>query len=368
MGETRVVVLGGAGDMGSRVARELARSGEVQLVVADLRAEKAEALAAELGPGVTACPVDATDRDSLLRALRDAAVAVNCIGPFYRYAEGILHAAIAAGVSYVDICDDDDATLRLLALDGLARRRGITALIGIGWTPGVSNLLARRAWERLDAVDSIDITWVGSAADSEGEAVIKHVIHAVAREVPIYRDHRWTRVAALSGIREVEFPPPIGRVPAYFCGHPEPITLPRFLDGVGDVTVRGYLLPAEIQRLTRALIDLDLASTERKIDGLAGLLQPFLPVLAHLGGKPAPPVSGVRVDARGTRAGRAAAVSYCAIDTMERLTGIPPAVAALMLARGDLAGKGVLAPEGCLPTEPFFAELARRQIEVEEVP
>jgi len=41
---------------------------------------------------------------------------------------------------------------------------------------------------------------------------------------------------------------------------------------------------------------------------------------------------------------------------MRRLTGIPAAV-----------GKGVYAPEGCLEPEPFFAELARREIKIEEL-
>ena len=44
------------------------------------------------------------------------------------------------------------------------------------------------------------------------------------------------------------------------------------------------------------------------------------------------------------------------IDKMRRLTGIPAAV-----------GKGVYAPEGCLEPEPFFAELARREIKIEEL-
>jgi len=55
------------------------------------------------------------------------------------------------------------------------------------------------------------------------------------------------------------------------------------------------------------------------------------------------------------------------IDKMRRLTGIPAAVGALMLAQGKVAGKGVYAPEGCLEPQPFFAELARREIKIEEL-
>jgi saccharopine dehydrogenase-like NADP-dependent oxidoreductase len=52
---------------------------------------------------------------------------------------------------------------------------------------------------------------------------------------------------------------------------------------------------------------------------------------------------------------------------MRRLTGIPAAIGAGMLARGEVEAKGVYAPEGCLEPEPFFAELARRQILIEQL-
>lgn len=368
MTKPKIVVLGGAGDMGGRVAAELAASSEVVVVIADYREQEAQKKAGAMPGGVSARFVDATNRESLLETMRGAGCVVNCIGPFYRYAQQVALAAIQAGVCYLDICDDDDATLQLLSLDGMARQRGVGLLTGIGWTPGISNLLAKHAADQMDAVDEIDLTWVGSTSDSEGLAVIKHVIHAVTRETLLYSGYQWGYVHALEGVRDVEFPAPIGTVPAYYCGHPEPVTLPRFIDGLRSVAVRGYLLPAEIQQLVKTLIVLEMVNSEKKIDALTDLLQPLLPVLSNLGEKAAPPLSAIRVDVRGALNGRPHSLSYCAMDSMERLTGIPPAVAALMVIRGEVViPPGVYALEGCLSPPTFLAELAKRDIEIEEV-
>lgn len=381
-GKPVAVVLGGAGDMGHRVVKELVARGNTKVVIADFRFDRARKLAKEQGQGTEAVFVDANERDSLVGVLRGAgfpggsgpagspaapaAVAVNCIGPFYRYAEKIGLAAIQTGVPMVDICDDDDATVRMLALDGLARRGNTMLIVGVGWTPGISNLLAAKAASELDEPQDCDITWVGSTADSEGQAVILHVLHAVTRATPSYIAEGWVDLPALTHHRWVDFPRPIGRVKAYVCGHPEPLTIPRHLPKLRSVVLRGYLLPHEMQQIAKGMIDLDLLDTEKKKEAMASLLQPLLPLFSQVGDKAAPPLSAVRSDVSGLKGGRPKTISYYSVDTMDRLTGIPPAIAADMLATGFIKPQaGVFPPEACLPIDPFLKALAEREIEIE---
>ncbi len=381
-----LVVLGGAGDMGSKVVEEIARglsddravweaewrrAVPPRLLIADRDAGRAKdvalreaAMPGRTGIEVDALEVDAGDPAALAEAISGARVLVNCVGPFYRFAQGVLTAALRAGVPYVDICDDDDATVGLLSLDGMARRLGVHALIGMGWTPGISNLLAQRLVTdaRVAGEDdlSVAITWIGSAADAAGPAVVQHVFHAITRPVPVFRSGAWITEPAGGGLRDVSFPRPFGQVPAYYTGHPEAVTLPRYLDGLRDVEVRGYLLPADLQNLSRSFIQLGLLDDERRIEGLTGLLHPFLPVLASLGKRPTPALSGVRVDVSSSASTR----SQCVIDTMRRLTGIPPAIAALALAGETDLPSGVFAPEGIADPGRILRHLQRRGIEV----
>jgi len=89
----------------------------------------------------------------------------------------------------------------------------------------------------------------------------------------------------------------------------------------------------------------------------------LLPVIGRVG-RPAHPCSGIRVDVSGLRNGEDATITYGAADNMDRLTGLPLAIGALMLGRGEITRRGVLAPEACVPPDAFIAELAMRGITV----
>jgi len=76
------------------------------------------------------------------------------------------------------------------------------------------------------------------------------------------------------------------------------------------------------------------------------------------------PCSAVRVDVKGTKDGEPAKVTYGAADRMNNLTSVPLAIGAVMLARGEITQRGVLAPEACIPPDAFIRQLAKPDIKV----
>ena len=363
----RIVVLGGAGDMASRAVRELAAEPEVTAVtVADLNLEGAQRLAAELGDKVTAVWVDANDHTALVEVIRGHDSAASGIGPFYRYEVRVARAAIEAEVPYVSLCDDYDAAQAVLELDGEARAAGVTVLTGLGWTPGLSNMLARKGAEQFDLVDEINVAWGSSASDSEGYAVILHTLHIFSGLVPSFQKGRLFNIPAGSGKEGILFPPPVGRVNCYHVGHPEPVTLPRFLPGVRTVTLKGGLSEQPLNDLAIWLARLRLTDTPAKKDVLGQIIKAALPFLSKLG-QAEEPCSAVRVDVGGWADGVYRQVSYGAAAHMPELTGLPLAIGARMLARGDVHMPGVIAPEACLEPEVFLAELERRGVAVHDM-
>jgi lysine 6-dehydrogenase len=363
----RIIVLGGAGDMASRTVRELAAEpGVAAVTVADYNVKAAAQLAAELGDKVSAVGVDANDHEALVEAIRGHAVAAGGIGPFYSYEARIAQATIEAGVPYVSMCDDYDGAQAVLELDGAARAAGVTVLTGLGWTPGLSNLLARRGAEQFDLVDEINVARGSSASDSEGYAVILHTLHIFTGLVPSFQKGRLVDVPAGSGKEVVLFPPPVGRVNCYHLGHPEPVTLPRFLPGVRTVTLKGGLSEQPLNDLAIWLARLRLTGTPAKKDALGQIIKAALPFLSKLG-EAEEPCSAVRVDVGGWADGVYRQVSYGAVAHMPELTGLPLAIGALMLARGDVRMPGVVAPEACIEPEPFLDELERRGVTVQDM-
>lgn len=363
----RVIVLGGSGDVGRRAVTELAQSPDVSLVtVAGRNREKLEAVASPLGSRARVAVVDVNDPQTLLRTLMGHDVAAGAAGPFYRYELPIAQAAITAGIPYVSICDDYDAAQAVLQLDQEARARGVTVVTGAGWTPGLTNVMAKKGFSLLDSAEAIHVAWASSAADFEGFAVIPHVLHMFTGNVPSFSNGRWHPVTAGSGGQLVPFPEPLGPVMVYHVGHPEPVTLPRFLPGLREVTLKGGLTEGILVRLALLITRLGLTRTPAGKEGISHLFKPIPSLVRRWPGR-ARPVSGAWVEVVGRKGGRAARVVLTSLGRSVDITGIPLAVLTLMVGRGEIRRPGVMAPEAEGGPDPdrFFAELGRRGLTVQ---
>ncbi|AEE92135.1 Saccharopine dehydrogenase [Tepidanaerobacter acetatoxydans Re1] len=360
----KITVLGGAGDMGSRAVRDLAKSEEVtELVIADINIAAAKKLADALGEKVKAVYIDANRPETLISAMQGKDVVASAMGPFYKFEKVAVEAAIASNVHYVSICDDYDAAESILTLDEKAKNANLSILTGLGWTPGISNILARKGADELDEVEEINIYWAGSASDATGLAVTLHTIHIFTGKVTSFIDGKKIEIPAGSGKEKVEFLEPLDFVDMYHLGHPEPVTLPLYLEGVKTVTLKGGLKESYLNKLAIVISRLGLTNTPSKKQFVGNVIKTVLPILEKIQ-KPAVPLSGIRVDVKGYLNGKRQHLVYQAVDHMSNLTGVPLAIGAMMMARGEITRKGVFAPEAAVNPDRFIKELAERNIKV----
>jgi saccharopine dehydrogenase-like NADP-dependent oxidoreductase len=363
----KILLLGGTGDMGRRAAKDLVLAQDVDLVtIAGRTSAKAESLAREVGPKAKAAAVDVNAHGPLIELMREHDVVAGAVGPYYLYEVPLARAAIAAGVPYVSLCDDYDGAQGVLELDTQAKERGVTVLTGAGWTPGLTNVLVRKAAEQLDSAREAHVAWAASASDSSGYAVLFHMLHILTGDVPSYRGGRWITVRAGTGDVVVDFGGRLGKVKVYHVGHPEPVTLPRFLPELEEVTLRGGLSEGYLNALGKLMARAGLTRTHKRRERLVKLLSGSMALLKRLGALDEP-VSGLHVEVRGVRKGRPATVRYRGTGAMADLTALPLAVATLMVGRGQVQGSGVLAPEspGALDPDVFLQELADRGVVIE---
>lgn len=376
----RVVVLGGAGDMGSHAVRLLAQEPSVhELVVADKNVDRARRLVEELqsGAGASRAPadrplhlevrgLDAFDPAQVRRALEGADVAASALGPFYLFERRLLEQAIAAGVPYVSLCDDHDAARAALQLSPEAERRSVTAVTGLGWTPGLSNLLARLAAESITRAERVYVAWAGSSGDSRGFAVVLHTIHIYTGMVPSFRAGQPVWVKAGSEPEWVEFPAPLGRVEVRHVGHPEPVTLPRYLAGVREVTLKGGLTELSLGRLAVAVGRSGLTRTHRGRHFIASAIKPLLPYLERIGPRGVA-LSGVVVRVEGDCEGAPCTATAGAVGHMSDLTATPLVVGTVLIGSGRVRRPGVHAPEAdeLFGIPGFIDELRRRGLAIE---
>ncbi len=266
----KVLVLGGAGVMGSGAAEILVRWDDVERVtLSDINEEAVKKIAERINsPKIDTRLVDALNKETLIPIVQEYDVVLNTVGPYVKFGVPILESIIEAGVPYVDVCDDHDATEEMLKLDAKAKEHGVPAIICLGTTPGTTNMQAKLAHELLDDVDVLKICWaVGLPplekvkgtplefiAKSSGRELLSpaawnHMIHVSTGDVPIWKNGQWDTMPALEYGEYVDFSEPLGRVESYYLGHAEPVTLPRNLKINDFSACLGALMPAVTEQL-----------------------------------------------------------------------------------------------------------------------
>jgi saccharopine dehydrogenase-like NADP-dependent oxidoreductase len=156
-----ILALGGSGDMGRMAVAILLESPDItSITVADKNFERAKHFVSLVGSDkLEAVELDVTKQNKLTSLISSHDLIMNTVGPYYKYGTMILDAAIRTQIPYVDICDDWKPTLELLEMNSRAKQAEITALIGIGASPGITNLMAVIACSRLDKVDELITAW-----------------------------------------------------------------------------------------------------------------------------------------------------------------------------------------------------------------
>jgi saccharopine dehydrogenase-like NADP-dependent oxidoreductase len=156
----KVLILGGGGEMGRYACVAAAGDPAVdELTIADRNAEAAGELADRLGDKAVPMELDVTDAGALADAIGGTDIVLNTVGPFHRWGQVVLEAAIEGRKSYADINDDWQPTVEALELGDRAAEAGVTAIVGLGASPGISNMLAAVAMRELDQVDRVLTGW-----------------------------------------------------------------------------------------------------------------------------------------------------------------------------------------------------------------
>lgn len=375
----KVVVLGGCGVVGSAAVRTLAQDDTFsELVIADINLERAKNMADELGEKVSGIKFDANDNDSIKNAIAGADVVVNTVGPYYKYEKPILSAVIEAGINYVDVNDDTGATYDALDMDQAAKDAGILALIGMGSSPGVTNILAAFAANTLlEECESIDMYHAHGGEPSEGPGVIGHRFYCLSNEVPVFIDGESKSVTQAESEQleeEVDFIN-LGEHRVYPYPHPEPITIPMFIKGKGlkRVTNKGTVLPEKYYKLTRTVHACGLDSKDA-VDVKGQKVVPYDFAISYLIKRRDEILEEVefgeqrgcvKIVCKGKKKERRNLVDRTYVfslvsegagkgQALGEGTGIPCAFGAILMQQGKLDGKGVLPPEACVKPMDFI--------------
>ncbi len=378
----KIVVLGGAGKMGCIAVQDLAGDPRVdEVVIADRDMEAARTVAQIVdSPKLSIQPVDASDQPSLLGVLQGADACLNAA--IYYFNLQVMEACLASRVPYTDMGGLFHLTRKQLELSDRFAEAGVSAVLCMGSAPGVPNLQARYAADRLDTLEYIRI-YDGIKPPPPDSRNFSYAVPTIIDELTmapmVYRHGEFVACEPLSEFEDYWFAPPLGLLPMHLSLHSEPGTLgPSFADrGLQECffKINYWGMAKEMVEKVRVLIDFGFAGREpvdvkgqpvAPRDLLVQLMGGYVPSLADLLAPPKnqPPdwTKEIVTEIRGLKDGQVVTYRLGTLTVKGALpTGVAPARAAIWLAERRIPA-GVHPPELVLDPEPFFKELEQRDI------
>ncbi len=385
----------GVGAVGSVAAEVIAKSGEFdEVVLADMNLERAKRVEKKISSDkISVEKVDASDIDGMAKAFKGVDLVLNGVIP--RFNLGIMDACVKAKANYADMAWDValDVTkagdvIKETPAWGQLRRNdefkeaGLVGMMGIGCDPGLSNLFARMAADKLDKVTHI-LVRDGDNGTVEGHKFAplwspETLIEEVLMPATYYEKGAYRKLPPFSGKELFEFPAPLGRLPIYNVDHEESETLPTF---IGQVLGKGCdycdfkiaLDDSYVEAIQ--MIGMLGLSNPKKVDVKGSKVAPRDVVAACL---PDPSTLGERAKGdcaigtitKGTKDGHDASyfmwVQLNHEETYRKYghsataysVGVPIAIASILFAQGKIMQKGVIPPE-MLDPEPWPSMLKK---------
>jgi len=347
----RVAILGAGGTIAPAIVRDLAESDEVaEMLLVDLDQEKARATADEQGGG----------KASVADGVAGADVVVNSAG--YRINLDAMRSSLDTGAHYVDLGGLYWMTGKQLELHEDFERAGLLAVLGMGSSPGKTNVMAAHAARVLgsEKLQTVHVAAGGRDLDPPGGESFPYALQTLIDELTmppiVIRDGEAAEVEPLSPGGTVRFADPIGDGETIHTIHSEMRTFPTSF-GCREASFRLSLAPALLERLR----ELTAASDTEQAEAAARALPPSANTVS----------SHVIEATAGARSVRVTSFTPPHEDWGLGggivSTAAPAAAVVRLLARGAVEARGALPPEKCIDPDALFPELERRGNRIETV-
>ncbi len=277
----KVLIVGGYGTFGGRLAALLADEPRLTLLIAGRSIDKARIWcaahdgAAEFVPayfdrGVPVEPqLDALEPDWV----------VDASGPFQHYARDpyrLIRACIARRIHYCDLADGAAFVAGVEAFDDGAKQAGVAILSGVSSFPVLTAAVVRALSVDLNQIDTVTGGIAPSPFAGVGDNVIRAIASYAGQAIPVVRDGKRSRGYALAETRRYTIAPP-GRVPLRstlfsLVDVPDLLMIPRLWPDVKAVWMGAGPVPTMLHRLLIVCAWTVRLGIVRRLDRMAPLM------------------------------------------------------------------------------------------------
>ncbi len=374
----RILVLGGAGAIGSETTKDLVKTSDfTEIVLGDLAIERARAFISKLSDKrLSVIKVDANNIEELADVMKGFDLIVSAL-PF-RYDFNVTQAAIKAKVNGIDVASTEEQ----YELDTKAKAAGITYVAGCGATPGTTNLMAKYGIQKLDSAREVQIAFAAFRCTAIAPGLLYTTLwefDPAVKDRTYYRDGKFVRIGPLEGTKVVEFHEQIGSQEVCYVPHEEPKTLSETYPQLKKIEVRGCF-PPDTMDLVKMLVRYNFYQ-DKLLEVNGQQVKPIDFMFNFLLQSPAAKENpvwayGLVVEVLGKKNNKPAKVTlrnrhppmseWGGKSAYSKNVGIPLSIGAQMMAEGKVKQQGVLPPEACFDPVEFFKELSKRGIQIHE--
>ena len=379
--------------MSAGTARDLLSelsSGVTKIVAADANGERLELLKKSLNdPRLETRAFDVNDREMLMSLLADCDVCINGVPTFAGFQMAIFQACLEAKCAYADFGGMGVYTVKQKAQHDIWKKAGVTAVVGLGSDPGLSNIICRAVADQLDRIDKINLYWGATKIGPDSPVLVppysvSTILAEYANPSQQFLDGRLQEVPAQAGVEVIDLPEPWGRTTFIHSQHSEPLTVP-FSEGIAEKGIREFTwklsLPERDHQAWIGLVKAGFDAENEPITVKGVTVRPLDVLQAVIDRNIKKNKSWIPVQesheihfaiGQGTRDGKACKVTCRVIghphplydDYVDAGTSMNMSIGVQQMLKKPLR-PGVWAAEEYFEADAFFAELKKRHFEVE---
>ena len=272
--------------------------------------------------------------------------------------------------------------------DQLFKDAGKACVPGFGMTPGTTQMMAMHLANQLDTVEEVYVSHGAFRPFAFSKSITETTTYEYDPNLKsrvVFEDGKFIQVPPFARPREIDLPQPYGKTTQYIIPHSEAVTLAQALKdkGVRLIEVRGTW-PKQNMTLVRGLYDygilknpvVKVGDTEKGLMSIIGdylvnseegkttELYGYALHVEVVGYKDEVKKQGIIYHTHPSSDG--SVEGWEGLRAYTRNVGIPLAIAAEQLAKGNVKGTGILIPEDAFEPELIFKELERRGIYMHE--
>ncbi|CEK09406.1 Saccharopine dehydrogenase [Legionella hackeliae] len=225
----QVMILGGYGNFGKRIAQSLCKEG-IAIIIAGRNLSKAEQFSFELQQQfphvpITALAVDAEQNIETTLKKYQPIVVINTCGPFQMADYHIATNCIDCGIHYLDLADGRDFVCGISGLNDKAKAKGVLVVSGASSVPGLSSAVLQEFHHEFSCIDSLQYGIATVQKFSRGFATAKAILTYLGKpcRAPLGETESFYGWQGLHRIRY----PDMGKRWMCFCDVPDLDLLPQ---------------------------------------------------------------------------------------------------------------------------------------------